>query len=125
VTLTLPGGQALVLTSGRGLFAQPGGAIQQGSVEQVLTQIVQIPGGKQIVEQMESMQSFVLPQRNPQTVITLATPQAVLAPDQATLAAAAIEALPPPGATNLATTTPITAPTGGGGGGTPCGASCN
>ena len=125
VALTLSGGQALVLTSGRGLFVQPGGAIRQGSVAQVLTQIAQTSGGKQIVEQMESMQSFALPQRNPQTVITLATSQAVLAPDKAIPAAAAIIVPRPPGETNLATTTPITVPTGGGGGGTPCGASCN
>jgi hypothetical protein len=125
VALTLPSGQGIVMTSGQGVYVQPNGAIQQGSVEQVLTQIVQTPGGKQIVEQMESMQSFELPQRNRRTVITLAAPQAALSPDQATLASAAIEALPPPGETNLATTTPITAPTGGGGGGTPCGASCN
>ena len=125
VALTLPNGQGIVMTSGQGVYVQPNGAIQQGSVEQVLTQIIQTPGGKQIVEQMESMQSFELPQRNRHTVITLAAPQAALSPDQATLASATIEALPPPGEVNLATTTPITAPTGGGGGGTPCGASCN
>ena len=123
-TLTLPGGRTILLASGQSLYVQPNGAIQQGSFDEILSQISQTPGGRQIVSQMESMQSFTLPQRLQQTVITLASPQSVLGPELA-LVAAGIDALEPPGAIELATTTPITAPTGGGGGGTPCGASCN
>ena len=131
VVLTLPSGQGIVLASGQGVYVHPNGAVQQGSAEQISTQVAQSADGRQIVEQMDAMQSFAFPQRNQQTVITLATPQSMpgTMTDQGTagLAAAAIEALPPPGETArpLATATPTTAATGAGGGGTPCGASCN
>jgi hypothetical protein len=131
VVLTLPTGQGVVVASGQGVFVQPNGAVQQGNADQIFTLVSQTANGKQIVEQMDTMQSFAFPERNQQTVITLATPQT--APGTATdagtagLAAAAIEALPPPGEIlqPLATTTSPTSATGGGGGGTPCGASCN
>ncbi len=126
VVLTLPTGQGVVVASGQGVYVQPNGAIQQGSIAQISTRVGQTAEGKQIVEQMDAMQSFAFPQRNQQTVITLATPS--ITPDPAAAeVAAAVEALPPPGEIlqPLATTTPSTAPTGGGGGGTPCSASCN
>jgi hypothetical protein len=131
VVLTLPTGQGIVVASGQGVFVQSNGAVQQGSAAQLLAQVGQTPDGKQIVEQMDTMQSFAFPQRNQQTVITLATPQTT--PGTATdtgaegLVAASIEALPPPGEVlqPLATSTLPTSATGGGGGGTPCGASCN
>ncbi len=131
VVLTLPTGQGIVLPSGQGVFVQPNGNIQEGNVDALSTLLSLTPSGKQIVDQMDTMQSFAFPERNQQTVITLATPQTTTdtATDQGTagLVAAAIEALPPPGEIFplLATSTPTTAPTGGGGGGTPCAASCN
>lgn len=126
VVLTLPTGQGIVVDSGQGVYVQPSGAVQQGSVDQIIALVGQTVEGKQIVEQMDLMQSFAFSERNQQTVITLATPPTT--PDQdAERLAAAVDALPPPGAIlpPLATSTPTTAPTGGGGGGTPCGASCN
>lgn len=131
VVLTLPTGQGIMVPSGQGVFVQPNGAIQQGSVDQLSMLVSQTPGGRQVVDQMDTMQSFAFPERNQQTMITLATPQSMTdtGTDQGTasLVAAAIEALPPPGEIlpPLATSTPTTAATGGGGGGTPCGASCN
>jgi hypothetical protein len=131
VVLTLPTGQCVVVASGQGVFVQPNGAVQQGNADQIFTLVSQTANGKQIVEQMDTMQSFAFPERNQQTVITLATPQTTpgTATDAGTagLTAAAIEALPPPGEIlqPLATTTPPTSATGGGSGGTPCGASCN
>jgi len=136
VVLTLPTGQGIILASGQGVYVQANGAIQQGSVEQISARVAQTADGKQIVEQMDAMQSFAFPQRNQQTMITLATPQSMsgTATDQGTagLVAAAAEALPPPAeaAAALETFAPVTAATGataggGGGGGSPCGASCN
>lgn len=128
VVLTLPSGQGIVVASGQGVYVQPNGAIQQGSIEKISAQVGQTAAGRQIVEQIDTMQSYAFPQSKQLTVITLATPEALRASDNAErLAAAAIEALPPPGETQppLATATPVTAPTGAGGGGTPCGASCN
>jgi hypothetical protein len=131
VVLTLPTGQGIVVASGQGVFVQSNGAVQQGSTAQLVAQIGQTPDGRQIVEQMDTMQSFAFPQRNQQTVITLATPQSTpgtaAEPGAGGLVAASVEALPPPGEVlpPLATSTPPTSATGGGGGGTPCGASCN
>jgi hypothetical protein len=126
VVLTLPTGQGVVVASGQGVYVQPNGAIQQGSIAQISTQVGQTAEGKQIVEQIDAMQSFAFPQAKQLTVITLATPEAVRASEQSTVAAA-IEELPPPGEVlpPLATAPPTTAPSGAGGGGTPCGASCN
>jgi hypothetical protein len=125
VVLTLPNGQGILLASGQGVYVQPNGTVQQGSAADVSALVGQTADGKQIVEQLDAMQSFAFPQRNQQTVITLATPLAGTSIEQET--AAAIEALPPPAETlpPLETSTPITAATGAGGGGTPCGASCN
>jgi hypothetical protein len=127
VVLTLPTGQGVVVASGQGVYVQPNGVIQQGTIAQVSTQVGMTIDGKQIVEQIDSMQSYAFPQSKQLTVITLATPESIRTSDQSTQVAAAVEALPPPGETlpPLATSTPTTAATGGGGGGTPCGASCN
>jgi hypothetical protein len=126
VVLTLPTGQGIMVASGQGVLVQPNGNVQQGNVDALSSLLSQTPDGKQIVDQMDTMQSFAFPERNQQTVITLATPFPASDPT-ATELAAAIEALPPPGETfpPLATYTPPTSATGGGGGGTPCGASCN
>ena len=126
VVLTLPTGRGIMVASGQGVFVQPNGTVQQGNVDQLSTLVSQTPDGKQVVDQMDTMQSFAFPERNQQTVITFATLLPTPDPGNA-LVAAAVEALPPPGdiLPLLATTTPSTAPTGGGGGGTPCGASCN
>lgn len=125
VVLTLPTGQGIVVASGEGVYVQRNGAIQQGSVDQISALVGQTADGKQIVDQMDTMQSFAFPERNQQTVITLATPSS--ADQDAEIVAAAMEALPPPGEIQkpLATTTSTTATTSGGGGGTPCGASCS
>ena len=145
VVLTLPTGQGILLSSGQGVYVQPNGTVQQGNVAQILTQAAQTTEGRQIVDQMDSMQAYVFPQRNQQTIITLATPGSVEStttsasapvqplasvststssdPSALTLPqdpTATTEVFPP-----LATTTTITAATGAGGGGTPCGASCN
>lgn len=127
VVLTLPTGQGIVLASGQGVFVQPDGGIQQGSISQIMTQVALTADGKQIVEQIDAMQTFAFPQGNQQTVITLATPETPLAANQAAQAAAALDALPPTDDVfpPLATLSPTTAPPGSGGGGTPCGASCN
>ena len=91
-----------------------------------MTQVGLIADGKQIVEQIDAMQSFAFPQSKQLTVITLATPEAVRTSEQS-IVAAAVEELPPLGEVlpSLATSPPTTAPSGAGGGGTPCGASCN
>ena len=128
VTLTLPTGQGITVNSGQGVFVQANGTVQQGTLDQIATQIGQTVDGKQVLEQMDLIQSFVFPQSNQQTIITLATsgtsgtsgtpgtPAAPALPDDPTFS---LE--PPP----LAGTSPTTASTGGGGGGTPCAASCS
>lgn len=116
VTLTLPTGQGIVLASGEGVFVQANGSIQQGNLDQITTQVGQSPDGRQVLEQLDLMQSFVFPQSNQQTIITLATPAAPTLPDEPT------SSIDSP---QLAGTTPTTAPSGGGGGGTPCAASCS
>ncbi|MDH4261238.1 MAG: hypothetical protein OEW16_13175, partial [Gammaproteobacteria bacterium] len=144
VSLTLPTGQGITLASGEGAFVQANGAVRQGSAEQISTQLRLAPEGMQIMEQLDYMQTYVFPQRNQHTVITLATPGSVestttsastpAAPDSTTTTADASAATLPQDATSsvdsldlppLATTTTITAATGAGGGGTPCSASCN
>jgi hypothetical protein len=145
VSLTLPSGQGITLASGEGAYVQPNGAVRQGSVEQISTQLRLAPEGVQIMEQLDSMQTYVFPLRNQHTVITLATPGSV----ESTTTSASLPASPAVSTTTptepssvtlpseptesvdsldlppLATTTTVTAATGAGGGGTPCGASCN
>lgn len=116
VALTLPTGQGITLGSGEGVFVQANGAVRQGSLDQIAMLVGQAADGKQILEQLDVMQSFVFPQSNQQTIITLATAAAPALPDEPT---SSIESPP------LASTTPTTASTGAGGGGTPCAASCN
>jgi hypothetical protein len=129
VVLTLPSGQGIVLGSGQGAYVQPDGSAQQGSAAQIATLVGQTPDGQQIVDRMDAMQSFAFPQRNAQTVITLATPGSIEAattdapPAGGSAADAASQEQPP--AEELATFTSPTVATGAGGGGTPCGASCS
>ena len=117
VVLTLPTGQGIMVGSGQGVFVQANGTVQQGSLDQIATQVGQTPEGKQVLEQLDMMQAYVFPQNNQHTIITLATPAAPTLPDDPT---SSIEELSP-----LASTTITTASTGAGGGGTPCAASCN
>jgi hypothetical protein len=126
VVLTLPTGQGVVVASGQGVYVQPNGNIQQGTITQIANQVGQTADGRQIVDQIDAMQSYAFPQQKQLTVITLATPESVRTSNQADTVAAAVDALPPPAETQQpVTTTPTTAATGGAGGGTPCGASCN
>ena len=116
VVLTLPTGQGIMVGSGQGVFVQANGTVQQGSLDQIATLVGLTADGKQVLEQLDLMQSFVFPLSNQQTIITLATPAAPTLPDE------------PPSSIDLpalAGTTPTTAPGGGGGGGTPCAASCS
>ena len=116
VALTLPTGEGITLASGEGVFVQANGTVQQGNLDRIATLVGLSAEGKQVLEQLDLMQSFVFPQSNQQTIITLATPAAPTLPDEPT---ASIDSPP------LASTTPTTAPGGGGGGGTPCAASCS
>jgi len=155
VLLTQPNGQGTLLSSGQGLYVQPDGALQQGNIAQIAPQIAQTADGKQILAQLDSIQTYVFPQSNQRTVITLALPGSVEAtttsaqsPSPTTLdttaqISAGTPATPAAGTPTagtpglpdaqpnlpdpppLATSTLLTAATGGAGGGTPCGASCN
>ena len=117
VTLTLPTGQGITLAAGQGAFVQANGAVQQGNLDQITTQVGQSPDGRQVLEQLDLMQAYIFPQSNQQTIITLATPATPTLPDDPT---SAIGEEP-----QLASNTITTASTGAGGGGTPCAASCN
>lgn len=132
VTLTLPTGQGITLAAGEGAFVRANGNVQQGSVDQISAQVGQTPDGKQILEQLDTMQAFVFPETNKQTIITLATPAAPSLPDDPTSAinlpndpTSAIGEESRPAEPQLASSTIPTASTGAGGGGTPCAASCN
>ncbi len=106
-------GRAILLESGNGMYVQPSGNAQQGSVDQIFAQASQTADGKQIVEWLQAMESFEFSQRSRRTVITLAAPLLFEIPD-----------LPPPAGET--TVTAATGGAGGGGGGSvPCPASCN
>jgi hypothetical protein len=115
----LSSGRGVLLDSGSAAFVAPGGDIQQGGMEQLVTRIGQTADGKQILAWLQELQSFEFAQRNQRTVITLAAPHTFDIPD-----------LPPPAAGPTTVTAATGAGSGGvgggvGGGGLPCPASCN